>query len=250
MGMGMRMHTRTLMNPLPLSPPVLSLAIPELAALLQLASPALPVGAFSYSSGLEAAVEHGLVTDAASAQDWIRDGLREVVGRADLPLLKRFHAGWCAGHLQTITDWNAWHLASRESAELRSETEQMGWSLVQLIERLAWGNAERRAALRALQPVGFPCAYAFAAAAIGTSYEAAATAFCFGWTENQVTAAIKSVPLGQTSGQKILFSLRSEIAAAINAAAGLRDDEIVSFAPQLGILSSRHALQYSRIFRS
>jgi urease accessory protein len=252
MGMDMRMRMRmhTLMNPLPLSPPVLSLAIPELAALLQLASPALPVGAFSYSSGLEAAVEHGLVTDAASAQDWIRDGLREVVGRADLPLLQRFHAGWCAGHLQAITDWNAWHLASRESAELRSETEQMGWSLVQLIERLAWGNAERRAALRALQPVGFPCAYAFAAAAIGTSYEAAATAFCFGWTENQVTAAIKSVPLGQTSGQKILFSLRSEIAAAINAAAGLRDDEIVSFAPQLGILSSRHALQYSRIFRS
>lgn len=238
------------MNHPPL-PPDLSLAIPELAALLQLASPALPVGAFSYSSGLEAAVEHGLVTDAASAQDWIRDGLREVVGRAELPLLKRFHAGWCAGgDLQAVAGWNAWHLASRESAELRSETEQMGWSLVRLIDRLAWGDPERRAALRALQPIGFPCAYAFAAVAIGTSYAAAATAFCFAWMENQVMAAIKSVPLGQTTGQQILFSLRPEIAATIDAASGLKDDEIVSFAPLLGILSSRHALQYSRIFRS
>jgi urease accessory protein len=248
--MRMRTQTHTPMNPPTPPPPALSLAIPELAALLQLASPALPVGAFSYSSGLEAAVEHGLVTDAASTRDWIRDGLREVLGRAELPLLKRFHAGWSAGDLQAVAGWNAWHLASRESAELRSETEQMGWSLVQLIDRLAWDNPERRAALRALQPVGFPCAYAFAAAAIETSYEAAATAFCFGWAENQVIAAIKSVPLGQTTGQNILFSLRLEIGAAVSAAAGLRDDEIVSFAPQLGILSSRHALQYSRIFRS
>lgn len=246
------------MNHLPLPPPTptpipsatLSLAIPELAALLQLASPALPVGAFSYSSGLESAVEHGLVTDGASAQGWIRDGLREVAGRAELPLLKRFHAAWCAGDLQAVAGWNAWYLASRESAELRSETEQMGWSLVRLIDHLAWGDPERRAALRALQPVGFPCAYAFAAAVIATGYEAAATAFCFGWMENQVMAAIKSIPLGQTTGQKILFSLRSEIAAAIDAASRLNDDEIVSFAPLLGILSSRHALQYSRLFRS
>ena len=243
------MHTRTPMNPsLPPSP--LSLAIPELAGLLQLASPALPVGAFSYSSGLEAAVEHGLVTDAASAQDWIRDGLRELVGRAELPLLKRFHAGWRAGHLQAVAGWNAWHLASRESAELRGETEQMGWSLVRLIDRLAWGSSECRAGLQALQPVGFPCAYAFATAAIGTSFEAAATAFCFAWTANQVMAAIKSVPLGQTTGQKILFDLRSDISNAVTAGAAFDDDEIVSFAPQLGILSSRHAFQYSRIFRS
>lgn len=238
------------MNP-PLPPsPLLSLAIPELAALFQLASPALPVGAFSYSSGLEAAVEHGLVTDAASARDWIRDGLREVAGRAELPLLRRFHAAWHAGNLQIVADWNAWHLASRESAELRRETEQMGWSLIQLIDHLAWGDPEHRTALRALRPAGFPCAYAFAAVAFGTRYEAAATAFCFSWTENQVMAAIKSVPLGQSAGQKILFSLRPEMAAAINTAAGLSDDEVVSFAPQLGILSSRHALQYSRLFRS
>lgn len=237
------------MNPR-LSPPALTLTIPELAALLQLASPGLPVGAFSYSSGLESAVEHGLVTDAASAHDWIRDGLREVIGRAELPLLKRVHAAWCAGDSHAAAPWNAWHLASRETAELRSETEQMGWSLVQLIDRLGWGDPGRRTGLRALQPVGFICAYAFAAAAIGTSFEAAATAFCFGWTENQVMAAIKSVPLGQTTGQRILFSLRPEIATAVNIAAGLKDDEIVSFVPQLGILSSRHALQYSRIFRS
>jgi urease accessory protein len=126
----------------------------------------------------------------------------------------------------------------------------MGWSLVRLIDHLAWGNPEPRAALRALQPIGFPCAYAFAAAAFGASYEAAAAAFCFSWTENQVMAAIKAVPLGQTAGQRILFSLRPEVVAVINNAAGSRDDEIVSFAPQLGILSSRHALQYSRIFRS
>src|SRR5690349_1554761 len=100
----------------------LSLTIPELGALLQLASPALPVGAFSYSSGLEAAVEHGLITDATSAHAWIRDGLREVLGRAEIPLLHRLHAGCCADQRQAVAYWNAWYLASRESAELRSET--------------------------------------------------------------------------------------------------------------------------------
>ncbi|MBV9492235.1 MAG: urease accessory protein UreF [Verrucomicrobia bacterium] len=228
----------------------MSVTIPALGALLQLASPALPVGAFSYSSGLEAAVEHRIVADAASAHAWIRDGLHEVLGRTELPLLHRFHCSWRAGQRQTVADWNAWYLASRESIELRHETEQMGWSLVQLLGQLAWGSSAERAWLETLRPVAFPCAYAFAIAAIDLGYEAGATGFCYSWVENQVLAAIKAVPLGQSAGQRILAALSTDIASVVTSAAGLADDRIVAFAPQLGVLSSRHAFQYSRIFRS
>jgi len=222
----------------------------DLGALLQLASPGLPVGAFSYSSGLEAAVEHGLVMDAASALGWIRAGLCDVLGNAEVPLFARLHDAWCDGLLPCVEHWNRWHLASRETAELRAETEQMGWSLVQVIEHLGWGSPENRARLRALRPLGYVCAYAFAAAALNLDPEPAATAFCFSWVENQVLAALKATPLGQAAGQQILYRLTDDIPGVIARASTLADDEILSFAPQLAILSSRHASQYSRIFRS
>ncbi|HEY0791421.1 MAG TPA: urease accessory protein UreF [Chthoniobacterales bacterium] len=222
----------------------------ELGALLQLASPGLPVGAFSYSSGLEAAVEHGLVTDAASALDWIRAGLCDVLGNGEVPLLARLRVAWRNGSYPCVLHWNGWHLASRETVELRAETEQMGWSLVQVIEHLTWGSPENRARLRAMRPVGFVCAFAFAAAALNLGPEAATTAFCFSWLENQVMAAIKAVPLGQAAGQQILYRLTKEIPGVIARASTLADDEVSSFAPQLTVLSSRHASQYSRIFRS
>jgi urease accessory protein len=228
----------------------LTLNLRELGALFQLASPGLPVGAFSYSSGLEAAVEHGLIADAASVLGWIQAGLCDVLGRAEVPLLGRLQDAWRDGMHPCVQRWNRWHLASRETAELRAETEQMGWSLVQVIEHLAWGSPENRIRLRAMRPVGFVCAYAFAAAALDLGPAAAATAFCFSWLENQVMAAIKAMPLGQAAGQHLLYRLTGEIPGVIARASAMADDELVSFAPQLAVLSSRHALQYSRIFRS
>ncbi len=232
------------------TPPALHLTAAELGRLLQLASPALPVGAFSYSGGLEAAVDHGLVHDAHTAHGWIGHGLREGLACGELPVVARLHDAWTGRDLGVVRRWNGWFLASRDSAELHQETEHLGWALVQLSEGLAWGEEAARASLRGLGPVSYPCAHAFATVALGVGAEAALVAYGFAWLENQVAAAIKAVPLGQTAGQRVLFGLAGELPDLVERALGTADEEIVAFAPQLGILSSRHAFQYSRLFRS
>jgi urease accessory protein len=224
----------------------------ELCAVLHLASPALPVGAFSYSQGLEAAVEAGLVSDASGARDWIASGL-DVLARGELALLvhqcRRWQAG-DAGASGALAEANADFLASRESRELRAESEQMGWSLVRLCVALDWGTHTQRAALAALRPIALPTAFAYAASSQALSAEACASAYAFSWVENQVAAALKAVPLGQLAGQRILVGLRDALANAVRCALATGPDDVCTFAPQLGILSARHESQYSRLFRS
>lgn len=116
--------------------------------------------------------------------------------------------------------------------------------------QLEWGDAARRATLAALDPVTQPTAYAFAVHANGIGTEAALAAYTFSWAENQVAAALKAVPLGQLAGQKILVALRPALDAAVARALATPPDAVNTFAPQLGILSSRHENQYSRLFRS
>ena len=141
-------------------------------------------------------------------------------------------------------------LASRESAELRRETQQMGWSLAQLCTQLEWGDAARLATLNALKPISQPTAFAFAAYAHDAAPDAALAAYAFAWVENQAAAALKAVPLGQIAGQRIIVALREPIDTAVQRALATSPDEITTFAPQLGILSARHESQYSRLFRS
>jgi urease accessory protein len=222
----------------------------ELVALLHLASPALPIGAFSYSQGLEAALDAGLIHDADSARDWIAGGLVDVLSRGELPFLAHQMARWHAHDIHALAEANAEFLASRESSELRRETEQMGWSLAQLCASLEWGDTARRASLAALSPVALPSVFAYAARAHDATPEASLTAYAFGWIENQTAAALKSVPLGQLAGQKILVALRAPLAAAVRRALATPPEAINTFAPQLGILSARHESQYSRLFRS
>jgi urease accessory protein len=222
----------------------------ELVALLHLASPALPIGAFSYSQGLEAALDAGLIRDADTARDWIGSGLSDVLARGELPFLAHQLERWRAQDADALAYENAWFLASRESAELRRETEQMGWSLAQLCTSLEWGDAARRATLSALRPVALPTAFAYAAVAHDASADATLAAYAFGWVENQTAAALKAVPLGQLAGQKIIVALRGAIDAAVRRALATPPDRINTFAPQLGILSARHETQYSRLFRS
>lgn len=227
--------------------------IAELTALLHLASPALPIGAFSYSQGLEAAIEAQLVTDADSARDWIASGLHDVLARGELPFVAHQMERWRthdAADITDIADANETFLASRESAELRRETEQMGWSLRQLCASLEWGDAERRATLAALVPIAQPTAFAFAAFAHDVAPDAALAAYAFSWAENQAAAALKAVPLGQLAGQRIIVALRDAIDGAVTRALATSPDDINTFAPQLGILSARHESQYSRLFRS
>jgi urease accessory protein len=227
-----------------------AMRIAELTALLHLASPTLPIGAFSYSQGLEAALEHGLVHDGDSARQWIESGLDTVLARGELPLLAHQLGHWRSHDAAALQAANHEYLASRESAELRRETEQMGWSLAQLCASLEWGDAARRATLGAIKPIAQPTAFAFAALAHDAAPEAVLAACAFGWVENQAAAALKAVPLGQLAGQRIIVALREPIHAAVGRALATPPDQINTFAPHLGILSARHESQYSRLFRS
>ncbi|MEQ1772249.1 MAG: urease accessory protein UreF [Burkholderiales bacterium] len=222
----------------------------HLARLLQLASPTLPVGAYSYSQGLESAVEAGIVHDAASAQRWIGDVLELSVAAMEAPVLLRLHHAWRAADLAAIEYWNALFLASRESAELRAETVQMGYSLTRLLSELHEENAMSFTRLQAIDEPAFPTAYACAAAQWRIKPSSALIAYLWSWIENQAMAAIKAVPLGQTAGQKILLALGAKLDTIAQIAAARADHELGNFAPGLAMLSSRHETQYSRIFRS
>jgi urease accessory protein len=224
--------------------------IAELTALLHLASPALPVGAFSYSQGLEAAIDANLISNADDAARWIESGLSNVLAPGELPFVAHQMTRWNAHDAQALIEANAQFIASRESAELRRETAQMGWSLRQLCAQLEWGDAARRATLDRMTPLAQPSAFAFAAWAHGAASEAALAAYAFSWVENQTAAALKAVPLGQLAGQRIIVALRPVIENAVARALATEPDALNTFAPQLGILSSRHESQYSRLFRS
>ncbi|HTI18171.1 MAG TPA: urease accessory UreF family protein [Trinickia sp.] len=222
----------------------------ELTALLHLASPALPVGAFSYSQGLESAIDAQWVTDMESARAWIESGLTSVLARCELPFLAHQLERWHRHEAAALASADAQFLASRESAELRRETEQMGWSLKQLCLSLEWSDAERRATLSAMTPITQPSAFAFAAAAHDLEAPAALAAYAFSWVENQAAAALKAVPLGQMAGQRIIVALRASIDRAVVRALDTPPEQINTFAPMLGVLSARHETQYSRLFRS
>jgi urease accessory protein len=215
--------------------------------LLQLASPALPVGAYSYSQGLEAAVEAGIVSDAATAGRWIGDVLALSVRGMEAPLLLRLVAAWESGDDAAVRRWNDELVASRETAELRAETLQMGYSLRCLARELGVEGAPR---LDAFEELAYPTAFAFAVAAWRIDAREALAAYLFAWIENQVLAAVKTVPLGQTDGQRMLLGLAQRIAPAVESAAALGDDDLSNLAPGLALLSARHETQYSRIFRS
>ncbi len=214
--------------------------------LLQLASPALPVGAYSYSQGLEAAVDAGIVHDAASAAGWIADVMALAIEPMDAPVFLRLVAAWEQGDRAAAARWNEESIASRESAELRAETLQMGFSLRNLLRDLEVPGV---AALD-FEELAFPTAFAFAVAAWRIDAREALAAYLYAWLENQVLAALKCVPLGQTDGQRMLLDLSSRIAPAVKRAASCRDEDLGNFAPGLAMLSSRHETQYTRIFRS
>ncbi len=213
--------------------------------LLQLASPALPVGAYSYSQGLEAAIEQGLVDDAASAALAFSGQLEQVLASWEGPLFLRLAAAWSRADHAAFAVWNQRYLASRETAELRAETVQMGYSLARLLAELgiadcAAGGAE----------LAFPSAYACAVTALAIDPGDALLAMLFAWAENQVLVCVKSVPLGQVAGQRLLLGLGPAITAAAARAAALQDHELSSWAPGLSILSMQHENQHGRLYRS
>ncbi len=222
----------------------------SLLRLLQLASPALPIGAYSYSQGLEWAVESGTVCDPTSAHRWIGDLLELVVARNEAAVAWRLVTAAQRGDWPAFVTWNGWFRASRETSELRAETLQMGGSLARLAVELELLDASARDVLARLDPVVLPAAFALAARGSGVSGDHALAAYVWSWLENQVLAAVKLVPLGQIAGQRLLASLGAAIPEAVATAMALGDDEISTFAPGFAIASARHETQYTRLFRS
>ncbi len=221
-----------------------------LTRLLQLASPALPVGAYSYSQGLETAIDHGLVTDAASATGWILDILRFSLGSFEAPLLWRMSGALEEDDFILFAHWNTTFRAGRETAELRTETLQMGHALRALIKELPCCGADDIGRLDGAGALTFPAAFSFAAHHMAVDRHAALVGYLWSWLENQVMAALKAIPLGQSAGQRMLAAIGAQLPEAAQRAMQLGDDELSNFAPGLAIVSSRHETQYSRLFRS
>lgn len=221
----------------------------SLMQLMWLASPALPIGGFSYSECLEAAVDGGLVTTEKEASDWLVAQLHTSLARADLAVIAQAIPAWQAQDHERIAQLNAWVLQTRESSELRAQAEQMGRSLIEWLRNHTTAQTAPIDWLASLQPT-YPLAFALAASATAAPLRQCLLAYAFGWSENMMQAAIKSVPLGQSAGQRILSKLTAEIPTAINRAILLDDDSRQVFSPMLAILSSQHETQYSRLFRS
>lgn len=228
-----------------------------LLQLMWLASPALPVGGFSYSDALEAAVDAGLVHDEASVAAWLGDQLRLVQQRSELPLLAAALDAWRRHDRERVLALNEWSTCTRESAEFRQQAAQMGRSLADWLRQRGAtdeGDDPRTAWLTALRPAPtWTLAFALAAARSGAPAADALLAFGFSWAENAVQAAIKAVPLGQSAGQRLLGTLAAALPAVVDAAlrtAEAGDSARQNLAPMLAILSARHEAQYSRLFRS
>ncbi|HEY4188050.1 MAG TPA: urease accessory UreF family protein [Polyangia bacterium] len=212
--------------------------------LLQLASPALPIGAFAYSQGLEPAVAAGIVHDEATAAAWILGLLTGPLAHQELPLYARMHGAHVAGDDVTAARWNAFLLASRATAELQTEDRQLGASLAKVLATMG---------LPALVPgvastlVG---QLAWATARFGIDARTALETFAFTWAEAQTSAAVRLVPLGQSAGVRILARAAEAIPGAVDGALTCADDDIAGAAPGLALLSTAHETQYSRLFRS
>jgi urease accessory protein len=207
--------------------------------LLHLTSPALPVGAYAYSQGQEYAVELGHLGGIADARNWI-EGL-------DLPVLSRVYDAWQTNDVEQVNDWNQFLQACRESAEFELEDIQMGRALMRLLasleipEALAWPRQK---------PVCFVTAFALAGVYWKVNLPALRQGYCWSWLENQVAAATKLIPLGQTDAQKLLLSLMASVEQCCIASEHIEDDDIGAGLPGLALISAQHETQYSRLFRS
>ena len=221
-----------------------------LARLLQLASPALPVGAYTYSQGLEWAVEAGTIADEAGALRWIGDQLEWNLGRYEAPLLLRLMEAWKVGAHDTAIELDAEYLATRETAELRAETLQMGYSMKRLLHELGDFPQPLLDAIAVSPTPTFVYTWTCAVAAWQIPPQDALTAWLWSWAENQAMAALKAVPLGQAAGQRLLQEIGRRLPAVVERALTLDPADYSNFAPGFAIACCNHETQYTRLFRS
>lgn len=224
-----------------------ALSAPALLRLLQLVSPALPIGGYNFSQGLEYAIEAGWVRDEASALDWIAGLMHASVGTLDLPVLRRLHQAWSANDVETVDRWSRFLIASRETSELRAEDRHLGRSLAKV---LAEAGVARAGGWQRRADATFATLFALGCTHWHVGMDQCAWGYLWTWAENQVLAAVKAVPLGQSAGQRMLDALIAQIPQVAQCAAAKEDEGIGSAAPMHLIASAAHETQYTRLFRS
>lgn len=228
-----------------------SASIPKeqaLLRLLQLASPALPVGAYSYSEGLEYVVHASCVNDASSLRAWIEDGLEFGAAQLEAAVLVRVYDAWRRGDLERVQHWDRWLGATRESEELRNQSLDMGRALLRLLKDLEppLPNVDRLFAA----PCHYVTAFGIAAAHWGIARENAVAAYLQNWATNLASAGVKLIPLGQTAGQQLLWDLQAALTRATQFALSVEDDNMAVSNWGMVLASMRHETQYMRLFRS
>ena len=218
----------------------------SLLRLLQLASPALPIGAYAYSQGLEQAVENGWINDEESTQNWLCGILSYAHAYLDIPVLIRLYNAWQNNDENSLAYWNAYLYAAREAKELQQEDDHLGKALARLLVDLDIANTDTFNQ----QQICFATSFSFAAQCWGIPLQATLNAYLWAWSENQVAAATKLIPLGQTAGQRILSQCMSVIEGTVATGLTVNEDNIGCSLPALAIASALHETQYSRLFRS
>jgi len=220
----------------------------HLLSILQLASPALPVGAYSYSEGLETLVENGIIVNQAHLKHWLEAELLCGAIRLDAAVMVRSEQAAKMGDMESLCRWNLWLSAARETEELRASSWQMGRSLIQLLGKL------EPQIVPIAKAVGNPCNYAIAfgiaAAHWQISVKAGLLGYLHSWASNLITAGVKLIPLGQTAGQMLLLDLQPLIITAAVEILALEDDELGCCSWGLSLASMQHETQYTRLFRS
>jgi urease accessory protein len=217
-----------------------------LLSLLRLTSSGLPIGSFAYSQGLEQAVECGWVSDEAGVAEWVEGLLHFAQAQTDVPLLARLHGAFARGDIGRARYWNARVLAARDGAEARAEERDTGHALARLLPVLKVESRWR-------EEWGDPAwlsLYAMVAAAQRIPLDAAAQGWLWNWGQQQVAAALRLLPLGQTAGQRILGRIIDGIPAAVSRGLALADEEILGAPPGLAFAAARHETQYTRLFLS
>lgn len=219
-----------------------------LLSLLQLVSPALPVGAYSYSEGLEALVDRGVINRKETLENWIRQQLQYGSIRIEAAVMLRTYQSFRGEDLKAIAKWNAWLSAARETAELRQQSWQMGRSLLKLLIEL---QPQLRSIAGAIDSsCNYAVAFGIAAACWQIAPQATIIGYLQSWAANLISAGVKLIPLGQTAGQQILLNLRDLIIRAAQEILCLKDEQLSSCSWGLALASMAHQTQYTRLFRS
>ena len=220
--------------------------------LLQLASPTLPVGAYSYSDGLEILVEKEVINNSKNLKYWLEQELSYGAIRLEAAVMIRAYRSAANNNFDDLGYWNAWLSAAKETAELRAQSLQMGNSLIRLLIDLQ--NSEETCLQKLATAAGSPCNYAIAFGIAAATWQIDITSATLGylhsWASNLISAGVKLIPLGQTAGQQLLLELNTNVSLATQEIFGLEDDDLSSCGWGLALASMAHETQYTRLFRS